>query len=114
MIVKPLVSALVISVLATSAPAFAATSLSSKDRARVARAPAGERDDVRYCLIERSKGRKKGTIIGAAGGAAVGVVAGGNLGESALAAGVGALAGRALGAGNSGGRTCDDVLKRNP
>ena len=90
-----------------------AAKLSSKDRARVARAEPRDRDDVRYCLIERKKGTKKGTIIGAAGGAGVGLIAGGNIGETALAAGVGALAGNQIGKGAGTDRTCDDVLARN-
>ena len=93
-------------------PAMAA-SLSSKDRARVARASARDRDDVRYCLLQRKKGTKKGTIIGAAGGAGVGLIAGGNVGETALAAGVGALAGNQIGKGSSTNKRCDRVLARN-
>ena len=93
-------------------PALAAK-LSSKDRARVARAEPSDRDDVRYCLLERKKGSKKGTIIGAAGGAGVGLIAGGNIGETALAAGVGALAGNQIGGGSATDKTCDRVLDRN-
>ncbi|MBB5685403.1 hypothetical protein [Sphingobium boeckii] len=93
-------------------PAMAAK-LSSKEKARVARAEPRDRDDVRYCLLERKKGSKKGTIIGAAGGAGVGLVAGGNLGETALAAGVGALAGNQIGGGSATDKTCDRVLDRN-
>lgn len=103
-------SLIVLSLLAE--PAMAA-SLSSKDRARVAPHGPRDRDDVRYCLLKRKQGSKKGTIIGAAGGAGVGLVAGGNLGETALAAGVGALAGNALGRGTSTDKTCDRVLARN-
>ena len=46
-----------------------AVTLSAKERARVARAAPRDRDDVRYCLIQGKKGRDKGTVIGAAGGA---------------------------------------------
>ncbi|CAN5400024.1 hypothetical protein BH10PSE12_BH10PSE12_14170 [soil metagenome] len=109
-IAKMASSLLVLSLLVE--PAMAA-SLSSKDRARVARSAPRDRDDVRYCLLKRKKGSKKGTIIGAAGGAGVGLIAGGNLGETALAAGVGALAGNALGRGTSTDKTCDRVLARN-
>ena len=91
-----------------------AQTLGPKDRARVSRASAGDRDDVRYCLIQRKKGAKKGTIIGAAGGAGVGLVAGGNVGETLLAAGAGALAGNLIGKGSGTNRTCDNVLARNP
>lgn len=94
-------------------PAFA-QSLSSKERARVARAAPGERSDVRDCLVQRKKDGKKGALIGAAGGAGVGVVAGGNVGETLLGAGAGALAGHLIGKGNAGGNTCDRVLARNP
>ena len=93
-------------------PALAA-SLSSKERARVARAAPKDRAEVRYCLLQRKKGTKKGTIIGAAGGAGVGLVAGGNLGETALAAGVGALAGNQIGKGSSTNKACDRALARN-
>lgn len=110
--IAPLASAyLAVSLIA--APA-AAASLSKKEKARVARADPRDRDDVRYCLLERKKGEKKGAIIGAAGGAGVGLIAGGGLGESALAAGVGALAGSQLGKGTATDKTCDRVLKRNP
>jgi outer membrane lipoprotein SlyB len=94
-------------------PVLAETTLGPKDRARVARSAPGERDDVRYCLIQRKKGAKKGTIIGAAGGAGAGLVAGGNVGETLLAAGAGALAGNLIGKGSGTNRTCDNVLARN-
>jgi len=93
-------------------PAIGQTRLGDKDRARVARAAPSEREEVRYCLIERKKGGKKGAIIGAAGGAGVGVIAGGNVGETLLGAGAGALAGHLIGKG--GGKRCGDVLRRNP
>ncbi|MBT2189245.1 hypothetical protein [Sphingobium nicotianae] len=95
-------------------PAIADTKLGPKDRARVARSAAGERDEVRYCLIQRKKGEKKGTIIGAAGGAGTAVIAGGNLGETLLAGGAGALAGNLIGKGSGTNRRCDEVLARNP
>jgi outer membrane lipoprotein SlyB len=94
-------------------PVLAETTLGPKDRVRVARAAPGERDDVRYCLIQRKKGAKKGTIIGAAGGAGTAVIAGGNVGETLLAAGAGALAGNLIGKGSGTNRACDDVLRRN-
>ncbi len=94
-------------------PALAKTTLGPKDSARVARAHPKDRQEVRYCLIQRKKGAKKGTIIGAAGGAGAGVVTGGNLGETALAAGAGALAGNLLGKGTSTNKRCDEVLRRN-
>ncbi|MBB5987548.1 MULTISPECIES: hypothetical protein [Sphingobium] len=95
-------------------PALAETKLGDKDRARVARAAAADRDEVRYCLIQRKKGAKKGTIIGAAGAGGTAVVAGGNVGESLLAAGAGALAGNLIGKGSGTNSRCDAVLKRNP
>lgn len=95
-------------------PALARTTLSGKDKARVARAHPKDREEVRYCLIQRKKGAKKGTIIGAAGGAGAGVITGGNLGETALAAGAGALAGNLIGKGSGTNKRCDQVLKRNP
>jgi outer membrane lipoprotein SlyB len=94
-------------------PAMAA-SLSSKDRARVSRAAPRDRDDVRYCLIKRKKDGGKGAVIGAAGGAGVGLIAGGGVGETLLGAGAGAVAGHLIGKGNAGGDACDRVLRRNP
>lgn len=94
-------------------PALAETRLGPKDRARVARAAPRDRDEVRYCLIQRKKGAKKGTIIGAAGGAGVSLLAGGNLGETALAAGAGALAGNLVGKGSATNERCDEVLRQN-
>jgi outer membrane lipoprotein SlyB len=95
-------------------PALAKTTLGPKDSARVARAHPKDRDEVRYCLIQRKKGAKKGTIIGAAGGAGAGAIAGGNLGETALAAGAGALAGNLIGKGSGTNKRCDQILRRNP
>ncbi len=91
-----------------------AASLSNKERARVSRAAPRDRDDVRYCLLQAKKGRDKGTVIGAAGGAGVGLVAGGSLGETLLGAGAGALAGRVIGKSEGTNSTCDRVLRRNP
>lgn len=99
--------------VALIAPPAAAATLSGKERARVARAAPRDRNEVRYCLLQRKKGAKKGTIIGAAGGAGVGLIAGGGLGETALAAGAGALVGNRVGHG-SNSKACDRVLKRNP
>lgn len=90
-----------------------AASLNSKDRARIARAAPRDRDDVRYCLLQGKKGRDKGTVIGAAGGAGVGLLAGGSLGETLLGAGAGALAGRVIGKSEGTNSTCDRVLARN-
>jgi outer membrane lipoprotein SlyB len=90
-----------------------AASLSSKERARVARAAPRDRDDVRYCLLQGKKGRDKGTVIGAAGGAGVGLLAGGGVGETLLGAGAGALAGRVIGKSEGTNSTCDRVLARN-
>lgn len=90
-----------------------AASLNSKDRARVARSAPRDRDDVRYCLLQAKKGRDKGTAIGAAGGAGVGLLAGGSVGETLLGAGAGALAGRVIGKSEGTNSTCDRVLARN-
>lgn len=104
--------AALIGVSVVAAPVYAA-SLSAKERARVARAAPRDRDDVRYCLLQGKKGRDKGTVIGAAGGAGVGVLAGGSLGETLLGAGAGALAGRVIGKSEGTNSTCDRVLRRN-
>ncbi len=109
---KKLCAGLVLAGLVTQ-PVLAATTLGSKDRARVARAPAKERDEVRYCLIQRKKGGKDGAIIGAAGGAGTALVAGGNVGETLLASGAGALAGHLIGKGTATKSRCDTVLRRN-
>lgn len=72
-------------------------------------APAGAREKTRYeynghvyetraeCLRAKKNAKKKGAIIGAVGGAATTAIFGGNFGEAALASGVGALAGGAIG-----------------
>lgn len=109
--VKLMAVSAAVSLVAT--PVLAVT-LSSKERARVARAAPRDRDDVRWCLIQAKKGRDKGTVIGAAGGAGVGLVAGGSLGETLLGAGAGAVAGRVIGKSEGTNSTCDRVLKRNP
>ncbi len=49
------------------------------------------------CKAARKKAEKKGAIIGAVGGAATAALLGGNVGETALASGVGALAGSQIG-----------------
>ncbi len=90
-----------------------AQSLNSKDRARIARADPRDRDDVRYCLMQGKKGRDKGTVIGAAGGAGVGLLAGGGVGDALLGAGAGAVAGRLIGKGQGTDSACDEVLARN-
>ncbi|MFZ2996598.1 hypothetical protein [Sphingobium sp.] len=108
-----LAMAAVVGVSLVATPVMAA-SLSSKERARVSRAAPRDRDDVRYCLLQGKKGRDKGTVIGAAGGAGVGLVAGGSVGETLLGAGAGALAGRLIGKSEGTDSTCDRVLRRNP
>ncbi|MBH1998593.1 MAG: hypothetical protein I8H96_05595 [Sphingomonadaceae bacterium] len=105
--------AAVVGVTLVTSPVLAA-SLNSKDRARVSRAAPRDRDDVRYCLLKGKKGRDKGTVIGAAGGAGVGLIAGGGVGETLLGAGAGALAGRVIGKSEGTNSTCDRVLRRNP
>lgn len=100
-----------VSLVAT--PALAVT-LNSKERARVARAAPRDRDDVRYCLLKAKKGRDKGTVIGAAGGAGVGLLAGGGVGETLLAGAAGAVAGRVIGKSEGTNSACDRVLARNP
>lgn len=99
-----------VSLVAT--PVMAAR-LSGKEQARVARAAPRDRDDVRYCLLKAKKGRDKGTVIGAAGGAGVGLLAGGSLGETLLGAGAGAVAGRVIGKSEGTNSACDRVLARN-
>ncbi len=108
--VKLMAVAVGVSVIAT--PVMAA-SLNSKDRARVARAAPRDRDDVRYCLLKGKQGRDKGTLIGAAGGAGVGALAGGSLGETLLAGAAGAVAGRVIGKSEGTNSVCDRVLARN-
>lgn len=100
-----------VSVMATPAMAV---SLNSKDKARVSRAAPRDRDDVRYCLIQGKKGRDKGTVIGAAGGAGVGLLAGGSVGETLLGGAAGAVAGRLIGKSEGTNSVCDRVLARNP
>lgn len=100
--------------LLVTQPVSAKTTLGEKDRARVARAPAKERADVRHCLLERKKGGKTGLLVGGAGGAGASVIAGGDVGETLLAGGAGALAGHLIGKGTATNSRCDAVLKRNP
>ena len=97
----------------SAGPVLAETTLSRNERARVARAAPRDRADVRTCLIERKKGQKKGTIIGAAGGGGTAAISGGDVGESLLGAGVGALAGNLIGKETSTSRYCKGVLARN-
>lgn len=106
------ICAAVVSVSLMAGPVMAA-SLNSKDRARVARAAPRDRDDVRYCLLKGKQGRDKGTLIGAAGGAGVGALAGGSLGETLLAGAAGAVAGRVIGKSEGTNSVCDRVLARN-
>ena len=51
------------------------------------------------CKRRRDRAGKRGTVIGAVGAGAGAAALGGNLGESLLGAGVGAVAGNALGRG---------------
>ena len=97
----------------TIEPAVAAPNLNGKEEARVARAAPQDREQVRSCLLNQKKGKKTGTIAGAAGGAGVSIIAGGNVGVTALSAGAGALAGRAIGSGTSTNHACDEVLAQN-
>lgn len=96
-----------------AANAQAATTLSPKEKARVARAAPADRAELRSCLIERKKGQRKGTIIGAAGAGGTTAVAGGNVGESLLGAGIGALAGNQIGKEAATSRRCHALLERN-
>ncbi|MDT7933705.1 MAG: hypothetical protein RQ833_03760 [Sphingomonadaceae bacterium] len=104
-------------ILAASAvvpTAAEAITLSSKERARVARAAPRDRAEVRHCLQARKRGRNKGALGGAAAGGAIGALAGGNVGTALLGAGAGALAGQALGKGAGTDKYCDSILARNP
>jgi hypothetical protein len=91
----------------------AAQNLSSKEKARVARADPREQDAVYNCLMAKKKGAKTGTIAGGAAGVAGGVIGGASVGGTIIAGAVGAGAGRLLGQGTSTNSYCDDVLKRN-
>lgn len=53
------------------------------------------------CLAAKRSAKTKGAIVGAVGGAAAGAVLGGNVGESALAGGAGALGGYVLSGRNT-------------
>jgi outer membrane lipoprotein SlyB len=110
---KHLIATLLIATLGTQG-AMAQTTLSKNEKARVARADRGDRSELRACLIDRKKAQKKGTIIGAAGGGGTTAIAGGNLGESLLGAGVGALAGNVIGKETATSKRCHAVLRRNP
>src|SRR5690606_31687288 len=112
--ISKLCAAAVLGALLMPPPVVAKTTLSEKDRARVARAPAQDRADVRYCLLQRKKGGKTGLLVGAAGGAGASVVAGGDVGETLLAGGAGAVAGHLIGKGSATNSRCDAVLRRNP
>ncbi|MFO7632527.1 MAG: hypothetical protein R6W76_08315 [Caldilinea sp.] len=52
------------------------------------------------CLAAKRDAQTKGAVVGAVGGAATGAVLGGNVGEAALASGVGAAGGAILGGRN--------------
>jgi outer membrane lipoprotein SlyB len=69
---------------------------------------------VQHCLEKKNKGKKTGTIAGAAVGGGTALIAGGNLGVTALAAGGGAVAGNLIGKGAGTNKECDAILKRNP
>lgn len=45
------------------------------------------------CIAAKKASQQRATVAGAVGGAATGAIAGGNVGEAALASGVGAAAG---------------------
>jgi outer membrane lipoprotein SlyB len=94
-------------------PVLAATTLSSNERNRVARAAPRDREALRSCLIERKKAQKKGTVIGAAGAGAGTAIAGGDLGGSLLGAGIGALAGNQIGKEAGTSKRCHSILERN-
>ncbi|MEP9357280.1 hypothetical protein [Sphingomonas sp. KR3-1] len=108
---KAFVFAMPLAMLA-GAPAVA-QNLSSKERARVARAAPQDQDAVYNCLMAKKKGAKTGTIAGGAAGVAGGVIGGASVGGTIIAGAVGAGAGRLLGQGTSTNSYCDDVLKHN-
>ncbi len=54
-------------------------------------------DSYEACKKAKKDSKKKGAIVGAAGGAATALIFGGNVGEAALAAGAGAAAGAIIG-----------------
>ncbi len=97
-------------VAATLLPAGAGArpQLTQAQERKVAAAPPEVRAEYRRCLEGRRKAEKRGTMAGAAGGAAVGVLSGQSIGEVALMSGVGA------GAGNLAGKTrrCDQRVRR--
>jgi outer membrane lipoprotein SlyB len=57
------------------------------------------------CKRARDRAAKRGTVIGAVGAGAGAAILGGNVGESLLGAGVGAVAGNAIGRGSE--KRCD-------
>ena len=59
-----------------------------------------DRRAYEQCLEDQRQAQKKGTIVGAAGAGAATAIFGGNLGQTALVAGGGALTGRAIGKGS--------------
>ena len=92
---RVLSSLLIAAVAATSftaAPAFAKQKRYYYD---------GDRRYSSYaeCKNRRDRAGKRGTVIGAVGAGAGAALLGGNLGESLLGAGAGAVAGNALGRG---------------
>ncbi|MBO9581657.1 MAG: hypothetical protein J7498_12250 [Sphingobium sp.] len=93
--------------------AMARTTLSANERARVARAAPRDRAALTSCFIERKKAQKKGTVIGAAGVGGTAAIAGGDVGESLLGAGIGALAGNQIGKEAGTSRRCHALLERN-
>lgn len=83
-------------IAAVSATSFAAVPADARKRDRYY-------DGNRYyssyneCKRARDRAGKRGTVIGAAGAGLGAAALGGNLGESLLGAGVGAVAGNAIG-----------------
>ncbi len=91
-----LLAPLALALVATS-PA-AAKSERARERAQQQWAHDGRvYNSLAECRAAKKRSRDRGAVAGAAGGAAVGAIAGGNLPETALAAGVGAVAGAAIG-----------------
>ena len=110
---RHLTAALLIITLGAAESAMARTTLSSNERARVARAAPRNRAELTSCLIERKKAQRKGTVIGAAGAGGTAAIAGGDVGESLLGAGIGALAGNQIGKEAGTSRRCHALLERN-
>lgn len=97
-----------LAVLGTGIGPALAVKLSRKEEQRIARAAPDDRYEYRRCLEERKRRGNKGAVAGTAAGAGGTLLAGGNLGEAALVAGVGAVAGNAIGKST---RKCDKLLR---